>query len=261
MEMKGLIVSLERGINLLELISKEKSITFDEIVSKSKIPRSSVFRLLSSLESLGYLERKKINDVDCWNLGLRILTIANRKISQMDIRTEIHDILENLAKAVDEFVQLGVLYEGKVTYIDMVKRSKPLIFYADIGSRIPINVSAAGLVLAASLEDDELEKLVNKQSFTKNTLNTIVDPIKLIDYIKKVAEDGFAVDDQMYAIGIRCIAAPIFNYLGQVIAAINITGSVSTITDERIEFFLEKLKVAAKKASLKMGYKLEEKGR
>jgi len=255
----NIVIPLARGIKIMEMLSKEGSLTLEEISAGTKIPRSSTFRLLNTLEQLGYVERNRDSEGDLWSLGLKILTLAGRKLSRLDLRREIRDILEELARETDEFVQLGVLHNGKVTYIDMIRRPKPLAFFADVGARLPINVSAAGLVLAAFLKKEDLEELLLKQELPKNTPYTIVDPVELKKLLLKVAKEGYAVDDQMYAIGIRCIAAPVFNHGGHVVAAINITGSVSSMTDDRIGCLIKSVKTAAQKASVKLGYDAEQK--
>lgn len=167
---------------------------------------------------------------------------------------EVRDILEELAERTDEFVQLGVLYQGKVMYIDHVKRPRPLAMYAELGSQLPINISAAGMVLAAALKEKELNRLLSEQTFPKNTPKTPTDPKELRKMLRKMVRQGFAIDDQQYAIGIRCIAAPILDHNGEVIAVNNVTGSLSTITDERIPALVEQVKAVAEEASKRRGY-------
>jgi len=249
-----LVKSVVRGMKILELLSKQDLLTLDQVASRTKIPRTSVFRLLNTFKDLGYVEQKPIKGTDHWGLGLKLLILTNSKHSRLDVRREVRGILEELAEKTDEFVQLGVLYQRKVMYIDHVKRPKPLAMYAELGSRLPINISAAGMVLAAALKEKELDRLLNEQTFPKNTPKTPTDPNELRKILRKVARQGFAVDDQQYAIGIRCIAAPILDHNGHVIAAINVTGSLSTITDERIPVLVRQVKAAAEEASKRMGY-------
>jgi len=192
--------------------------------------------------------------MDHWRLGLKLLILINSKHSRLDIRMEVRDILEELAEETDNFVQLGVFYQDKVIYIDHVKRPKPLAMYAELGSQIPINISAAGMVLAAALKKKELNRLLSEQTFPKNTPKTPTEPNEFRKILKKVTRQGFAIDDQQYAIGIRCIAAPVFDHNGHVIAAINITGSLSTISDGRIPALVEQVKAAAEVASKRMGH-------
>jgi len=95
---------------------------------------------------------------------------------------------------------------------------------------------------------------LSEQKFPKNTPKTTTDPDKLRKILKTETRQGYAFDDQQYAIGIRCIAAPIYDYTGHVIVAINVTGSLLSYTDERIGTFAAKVKQAAESASCKMAY-------
>ncbi|MBW2057193.1 MAG: IclR family transcriptional regulator [Deltaproteobacteria bacterium] len=249
-----LVSPLIRGMRILELLSREAPLSLEKISSQTGIPRTSVFRLLNTLEALGYAEREQIRGIDHWMLGLKLLDLTSSKLSKLDLRKEVRRTMEELAEKTDEFVQLGVLYGGKVMYIDHVKRPKPLAMYAEVGSQLPINVSAAGMVLAAALDDKELGKLLREQDFPANTPNAPTDPDELRRILMDVARQGFAIDDQQYAVGIRCIAAPILNHDGRVIAAINITGSLLSMTDDRMDTLIDEVRGAALEASKKMGY-------
>ena len=250
-----LVPALVRGTKILELLSRKSPLTMEMVSNQCKIPRTTVFRILTTLEALGYVKREPVDGIDHWSLGLSLLDLTNSMLSRLDLRNEVHKIMEDLAGQTDEFVQLGVLHNGKVMYIDHVKRSKPLTLYAEIGSQLPINISAAGMVISASLKTEELDRLLSEQKFPKNTPKTTTNPEKLRKILKSIARQGYAYDDQQYAIGIRCIAAPICDYTGRVIAAINVTGSLLSFTDEMIETFVEKVKQAAQAASRKMGYR------
>ncbi len=249
-----LVPALVRGAKILELLSQKKRLSMDAIIRQSEIPRTTVFRILATLETLEYVKRESINGVDHWSLGLKLLNLTNSMLSNLDLRKEVRKIMEDLSEQADELVQLCVFNNGKVMYIDHVMRSKPLTMVAEVGTQLPINISAAGMVLSAFLEEKELNRLLNEQKFTQNTPSTITDPDKLRRILKTIPQKGYMFDDQQYAIGIRCIAAPIYDYSGHVIASINVTGSLLSFTDEKIGSFVEMVKEAARLASIKMGY-------
>ena len=249
------VPALGRGAQILELLSRQAPLTMEVVSNQCEIPRTSVFRILTTLEALEYVKREPIDGIDHWSLGLKLLDLTNSMLSRLDLRKEVRKIMEDLSEQTDEFVQLGVLHNDKVMYIDHVKRSKPLTMYAEVGSQLPINISAAGMVLVAFLKAEELDRLLSEQKFPKNTPKTTTNPDKLRKILKTVTRQGYAYDNQQYAIGIRCIAAPIFDYTGHVIAAINVTGSLLSFTDERIETFVAKVKQAAESASRRMGYR------
>ena len=249
------VPALVRGAKILELLSLQAPLTMDQIYGRTRIPRTTVFRILTTFEALGYVKREHIHAVAHWSLGLGLLSLTNSVLRQLDLRKQVRRIMEDLAEDTDEFVQLGVLYNDKVMYVDHVKRPKPLTMYAEVGSQLPINISSAGMVLAAFLEADRLNELLRTQTFPRNTPSTITNPDELRELLRQIARQGYAVDDQQYAAGIRCVAAPIYDYTGQVIAALNVVGSVLSITEDRIGRLVEIVKRFAMEASRQMGYR------
>jgi len=258
LDSNNVIKPLIRGIEVIEILSQEGPMDIEKIYNLTKIPRSSIYRILCTLEYTGYAQRIKNNknQSDLWELNYKLLTIANGILNKIDIKNKVRDILEELAYKTKEIVQLGVYNNGKVMYIDVVKKFKSIIGFAEVGSELPINVSAAGMVLATALSEDELEKLLKKEKFLKNTSNTIVESSKIKEKLNEVANQGYAIDDQQYATGVRCMAAPVYDYNNKIVAAINITGHISTITDERILVLKELLVSVTKRASKRMGYKV-----
>lgn len=243
-----------RGIQILELLSKQNPLTLEEVCGNTGIPASSAFRYLTTLESVGYVERTSVGGTYRWTLGISLLSLVHAKFSRLDIRAEMRVIMEELADRTDEFVQLGVLDRGKVLFIEMVKRPKPLAIIANVGSRLAINVCAAGLVLAAYLQEEELDRLLRKQPLPKNTPKARTDPTQLKTLLKAVVKQGFSIDDEYYALGHRCIGAPIFDHKGRVIAAINISGSASHINEKTIPILAKHVMECAVKGSKRMGY-------
>ena len=252
---KNTIKPLYRGFRIVELLAERGAITIDEIFKITKIPRSSIFRILCTLENLGYVRRGYARDkVTLWELELKILTLTKLVLSRLDLKSALRDTLEKLADSTGETAQLCIYDNGKALYIDAIKRSKSLIAYAEIGTELDINICAPGMVLAAAMGDKEIDHLLSNRKFPKNTEYTINDPKELKKKFKEVAKQGFAYDNQEFAIGIRCVAAPVYNHNGKVVCAINITGHVSTMTDDMIPIMTEKVKSAAMKASKRLGY-------
>lgn len=254
---KNIIKPLYRGIKVLELLAEKGPVGIEQIFRYTKIPRSSVFRILCTFEYLGYVRRKlsgSNSNAILWELELKLLSLTRLILSRLDLKTVIRDILEKLADETGETVQLCIYNNGEALYIDAIKKSKSLIAYAEVGTELDINVCAPGMVLTAALEDEEIDALLSKKQFQKNTIYTINNPKELKKKLKEVAQKGFAYDNQEFAIGIRCVAAPVYNYNGKVVCAINITGHVSTMSDDQIDILVKGVKSAAIAASKRLGY-------
>ena len=247
---------LERGLDILETLSKKGPLNIEKINAYTLIPRSTVFKLLQILEKADYVS-KEINKEDSvlWCPTLKLVQMSSSILSRMDIKEDIRDILVDLSRDAGEVVQLGIFNKGKVMYIDVVKSHDSIISFARIGNVLDINISAAGMVLASALAECELDKILKDKRLEKKTKYTIEDISQLKKVLKKVKKDRYAYDDQQYAIGVRCLAAPVLNFENKVVAAINITGYISTMTDEKIEDLKEKLLRAALKSSKKLGFR------
>jgi IclR family KDG regulon transcriptional repressor len=251
------VPSLERALDILDLIAVNKDpLRFEEILKKSGMHRSTGFRVLSTLEYKGYIEKIDSSKNTKWRLGKRMLKIGIDHLINMDIRIESKPTMQWLADKSNEMVQLGILFNGQVMYIDQIKQAKPLTIYSEPGSLLPINISASGMVLASNLTEQQVIAIINEHKFKKNTVNTITDQEEYLKLLHTVRAQQFAVDNEMYATGIRCIAAPIYNYSGENVAAIGISGHVSSITDDNMQHLIQLVKEASQQISLRLGYSL-----
>jgi len=246
---------LSRGLSIIECLSSFSSLTTDELSAATGIPRSSVYRILGILESLNYVLKSKRELEDVWSLDLKLLTLSSRILSRVDLKTEIHDILVKLADDTMEIVQLARLQKDKVLIVDNVRKHANIVGGAREGTVLCINVCVAGFVFGAFLEPEELESVLKTAELPKFTQYTITDPDELRREFDRARKRGYAVDDQYNAIAHRCIGAPIFDHTEKIIAEINISGHISTISDDRIEELAVKVMRRAAEASKRMGYR------
>lgn len=245
---------LIRGIRIIEELAFNGSLSVEKIYKETNISRSAIYRILCILEELNYVSRYRSGAEDLWKLDLKFLSLSSSILSRLDLRNEVRDILKKLADETKEIVQLGVLHNNKVLFLDVIKRHKSLVSVANIGDAVDLNLCVAGFAIAAYLEKEELDLLLSKSTFIRYTKNTLTDRKEIEKELKKVRNLGYAFDDQRYAIGHRCIGAPVYDYTNKVIAAINISGHVSTITEDKIEKLAAIVKKRAREASIRMGY-------
>lgn len=246
---------LSRGLNVLFELSVEGPLSVGEVAVRTRIPKSSVYRILCILEEHEYVHRRKIDLEDFWSLDLSFLALSANLLGRIDIKTEIRDVLELLADDTKEIVQLAIYREGKIIIIDNVKKYTSLVNVAHEGTALPINTCVAGFVFGAFVERLEIVRALGATELLKRTEYTITDPDELLDQFELVQKQGYAVDDQYYAIGHRCIGAPVFDHTGRIVAEINISGHIHTITDDRIAELAAKVRQRASLASRRLGFK------
>ena len=241
---------------VIEFLAKNKNSTVDEMYLALGLSRSSIFRVLTTLEKIDYVKKIRTPEGDIWELDYKFLTISHSILGQVDIRQKVNPVLKKLSDEIKETVQLGVIHNNKVIYIERLDSTDNLIkiSFDNLGYEFEVNSVAAGMVLAAYLDKKDLEDLLKNSDFKKHTKYTIVNKQEFKNFLIKVKENGYAFNDQGYALGVRGIAAPIFNYENKVVGAINITGHIISMTDNRLEEMIEKLKGASKEASQLMGF-------
>lgn len=246
---------IDRCIKIIEVLSEHGPIGIEKLFELTKIPMSTIFKILKLLEKndIVFAEQAK-TEYKVWFLTLKLLRISKNILDRFDIKEKIKDVLIELSNEVKQIVQLAIYNYGKVMYIEVIKTKDSIINCASIGTERDINVSAAGMLLAAHQDDREISNLLEKTKFIKRTEYTPTSKREIKKEFEKILKNGYSYDNQQYAIGIRCLAAPVYNFAGKVIAAITITGHISTFLDENISFLKKKLLNAASIASKRMGY-------
>lgn len=247
-----IIQSLDRGLRLLEEIGKSRiPVSLKGLASVLGIDRSSIFRLLSTLENRGYLEREE--ETKRYKLGYKILELSGELYVKIRIAEESRTYLEELASKTQEAAHLAIYSNGEVLFIEKADSTEVIAANMNIGRREPLHCTALGKVLLTFLSEETLNSILS-QGLKKWTENTIVEKDKLVQELKSVTEKGYAIDDEEYKIGMRCIASPIYDYRGKIIAAMGISGPASRIMIEKMEVMTETVKEVAARFSLRLGY-------
>ena len=249
------VQSVERVFNILEIMAGEGApITVTELAEKVNLKISTVHRLLSTLLHRGYVEQEESNK---YRLGLKLMELGNSVLYYSDIRTVARPFLEELVDRCNETVNLAILDDTDVVYIDQVE-SKNLIIVkmlAQVGNRGPVHCTSSGKALVAFLPEEKREETIARLDLAKYTNETITDLENLRKELKRVREDGYAVDWGEREEHVRCIAAPIFNHEGRAIASLSISGPSTRITTYYMKNELvDLIRETAERLSHKMGY-------
>ena len=250
--------AIEKGFDILDFLSQGKqSYSLREISDKLKIPKPTIHRILSTLCGLGCVIQDPVSKD--YRLGFRLVELGQAVLDRIDLRKESESLLKKLADSVQETVHLASLVDGQIVYLDKVERMvNPLSLrmVSKIGMRNYAHSSALGKVLLAFLPKEECNTILTQKGLPRRTKNTIVDTKELKKHLILIKKRGYAIDNEENEDGIRCVAAPIRNYRGEVIAGISISGPAVRITEERINRQLKRQVIeTAAKITKKLGYK------
>lgn len=248
------VQSLDRAIQILEELALHRDgCGVTSLANLVGLHKSTVHRLLNTLLARGYISKDSENDK--YSLGMRILYLGSAILDRMDIRTIAKPFLEKLCHDTEEVVHLSTLDGQEAVYIDKVENpNKSIRMYSQIGKRSPLHCTGVGKVLLAWLPDKEVEYLLGvkgMEAYTKNTITNIQDMKR---NLAEIREKGYAFDEIEHEEDIRCVAAPIFNIHGKVIASVSVSGPVMHVTLDRMPKLTEEVLETAKNISYQLGY-------
>lgn len=245
--------SVKNALRILKSFSldePEKKIT--DLSSSLGLNKSTVSRTMATLASEGFVykdpESKK------YRLGFSILELSGIVNSSIDVYRESQPILMKLVDSIGETAHISVLDNLEVVYLSKVECNHPVRFLTYVGKRNPSYSTSSGKVLLAYSSETVINQVIEKglQEFTKNT---ITDPQKLRKELKQIKDNGFAYSIEEFTEGVTSIAAPIFDYKGNIIASLSIVGPIQRIQSHKISGYAKKAIQAGLEISRRMGYR------
>lgn len=243
---------MDRTFDIIELLSQaQKPMSLTDISKTTGISKSTVHRLLQAMNTRHYVEKDKNN---CYSIGLKLVELVSYHINGLELHTEAKPFLSILRSELDLSVHLGVLEADEVIYVEKMDLYPTTMLYSQMGYRAPAYCSSMGKCLLACLSGEELDEALMNCRFKRFTPNTITNIHDFKQYLKKVRQQGWAMDNQEYMMDHRCVGAPIFDYRGDSIAAIGVSGHISEISDERLPMIIELVKETALQISRRMSY-------
>jgi DNA-binding IclR family transcriptional regulator len=213
---------------------------------------STVHRLLATLIAGGYVQQDP--ETGRYALSGKIHQLAQASLGWRDLRRVSRPHLERVAKVSGETANLVVLERGEACYLDKVESPQSLKFLTKIGHRAPLYCTAVGKVLLSHLREEEAEEFLSRVILVPHTRNTILSRSQLRRELRKVAAQGFAVDLEECEKGASCLAVPIRDHTGRVVAALGISGPRVRMTDRRISELVPVMVEEGRRVSAGLGY-------
>ena len=253
-ETKYTLETLLRGLNILSLYTREMpALTLTEITRATKLNKTTVYRILSTLENAGYLLRDA--DTKRYRPGLKVLQLGFASISSLEVRQVARRYLKTLSQQVGETVSLSVLDGTDIIYVDRVRNQRIVGVVLGLGSRLPAHCASMGKAMLAHLPPPELSQYLDQVTLQPCTAKSLVDRQALEAELALVRSQGYATNDEELEMGLRAVAAPIWDNSNHAVAAVNITGSTSSISQERLVGDLaEAVRHTAAQISQALGY-------
>lgn len=242
-----MVQALSRGLKILEILSENGMMTVSEMAKVLQVDKSTVSRLV---ETLRYHDMVQLNkSARKYQLGLRILNLGTSLQSSLNVIDIARPIIHDVSEELNQSVHLAAFNNTMAYVIDQTVRSSAYSLAANIGMIEPMHASSVGKCILAYRREEKLTQMLEQYEFTKYTERTIINKEDLMQELALIRKQGFAVDDEEVADGVRCIAVPIFDIGKHVKYSLGISGSVDLMTAKKQRYYIERLNYAARRIS------------
>jgi DNA-binding IclR family transcriptional regulator len=244
--------SLRRALAILDVLARDETprsgASLTELSIEAAASKSTVLRLLAPLLERGLVEQ---NADGRYAIGVGAVTLGSAYLNRLDLRAVAHPILTELAAAAKETIHLVVYNDGQIVYVDKIAGPSPIQMASRVGDRAPVHSTGGGKAILAHLPTDEFERIV-QAGLPARTPQTLTTRDALASSLARVRSQGYSIDDVENEDGIRCVAAPVFDHTGAVVAAVSASGPAEDVRQHLSE--LTPLILAATRAiSARMG--------
>lgn len=244
------VSSLAKGLRILELLAANGEMSASRMACCLNTSRAASHRFLTTLRDLDYVEKTEEGQ---FRLTFKVLELGMRKLGGFEIRHTVHPFMQEMALAFGETVNLGH-WDGKViVHLDKINSTEILRLDVGMGAMAPAYCTGLGKAVLAFLPDDELDDYLGSVQWKAMSPKTIVKPERLKVEIEQIRRRGFAIDDEELTLGLRCVAAPIFDHTGRPSYALSLSGPTLRMTDQKIDAIQAKLLPLCRRISRRIG--------
>lgn len=245
---------LDRAVTILELLWRAGvGLSLQELSAHSGVNPNTVRRIVKALAYHGLVEEEE--GTGRYRLGMKLFELGSSVVARLDVRARARPYLERLVLETGETAHLCILDRGEVLYLDKHEPMRTMRIPSEVGRRNPAHCTAVGKALLAYVGEEELEELVRQRGLRAYTKRTITTLAELKRELARVREQGYAVDNEEFEEGLKCIGAPVRDYSGRVVASISIAGPAFRLTEERIPVLAQSVMEVARELSEELGYR------
>ncbi|MBE5254295.1 MAG: DNA-binding transcriptional regulator KdgR [Enterobacterales bacterium endosymbiont of Blomia tropicalis] len=246
------VSSVLKVFGILQALGEERDHGITELAQRVMMSKSTVYRFLQTMKTLGYVTQK--GESEKYSLTLKLFELGAKALQNVDLIRSADVQMRELSRLTKETIHLGALEEDSIVYIHKIDSLYNLRMYSRIGRRNPLHTTAIGKVLLAWRDRSEVKEILREVEFKRSTVNTLVSAEALLEVLDQVKEQGFGEDNEEQEEGLRCIAVPVFDRFGVVIAGLSISFPTIRFSDDAKQDYVAMLHRAARTLSSEMGY-------
>ncbi|MGY3949011.1 DNA-binding transcriptional regulator KdgR [Aeromonas allosaccharophila] len=246
------VSSVLKVFGILQALSEQKDIGVTELSQRIMMSKSTVYRFLQTMKTLGYVNQE--GETDKYTLSLKLFELGGRALEHQDL-IQIADVqMHRLGKLTKETLHLGALDENSVVYLHKIDSEYNLRMYSRIGRRCPLYSTALGKVMMAWLPEEEVRSMLAGVTFERFTEHTLANVDALLAELAQVRGQGYAEDNEENENGLRCFGVPIYNRMGRIITGLSLSLPIVRFEESKRAELISLLHEAAARISAELGY-------
>jgi IclR family transcriptional regulator, KDG regulon repressor len=248
-----MINSLSRGVEILRLLAgADGPLGVTEVAERLSVDPSTAYRLLATLESNGLVQQEA--DSKKYSLGYGVLEIASALLRRLSVVEAADQFLRSIAALTHESTHVAVLDGSRAVFVGRQSGSGILRVETTVGSSEPAYCTAVGKALLADHTEAELHHLFPDEPLPRHTPHTITTVADMLVELERVRRNGYAYDDEELHPGVRCLASPVRDHRGRVVAAFGLSMPATRLTREDMPALVKQIASAAEAISAQLGY-------
>lgn len=246
------VSSVMKVFGILQALGEERENGITELSQRVMMSKSTVYRFLQTMKTLGYVSQE--GESEKYALTLKLFELGAKALENVDLIRSADIQMREISRLTKETLHLGALEDDSIVYIHKIDSLYNLRMYSRIGRRNPLYSTAIGKVLLAWRERAETESILENVEFTRSTARTITSVATLLPVLDTVRAQGFGEDVEEQEQGVRCIAVPVFDRFGVVVAGLSMSFPTIRFEEEHKKEYVAMLHRAARAISAQMGY-------
>jgi len=246
------IQSLDRALDVLAFVAAGRGTTLTEIAEELGQSPATIYRILTTFAAREALEIDPTTQE--WFVGPSSFRIGSAFLRRSGMVERARPMMRNLMVETGETANLGVENDDQVLFLSQVETHENIRAFFPPGAQSPMHASGIGKALLAHATSERIERYIRRKSLSAFTENTINAPEALRSELQCIKAQGYAFDDEEKSIGMRCVAAPVFNSFGETVAGLSISGPSARLTLDRITAISDSVISQAEVLSRSLGF-------
>jgi IclR family transcriptional regulator, acetate operon repressor len=249
------VQSVDRAMAILDVLGEdEEGYRLRDLAIRTGLSPSTVHRLLTTLERRRFVEFDQTEGA--WHVGRQVFSIGSAFVRRRNFVAPALPFLKRLRDLTHETANLGVADDGEVVVLTQVESREIMRAITRVGGRAPMATSGLGKAILATYSEADVAAIIRRHGMKRLTPNSVIRAGELRERLSQVQRDGYALDDEEYLAGLRCVAAVVYNDQAEALAAISVSGLASRVDRERLPALGKLVCDVARELTLALGGRL-----